>query len=139
MVEEVSHLTAAEASRNTDLRARVGLAVRTSQRTIVDLLNGFEGQSTLAARIRAALSSEGVDLATIPRRTSAEVLAWKRRRQRCKACEDKDVEIAELRRHLAALRGQAPTKVSGSPRSGLACVPCDDSGIEIKTEGKASP
>jgi hypothetical protein len=74
-------VNAVEARRNTEVRGRVALAVRTSSRTIADLLNGYEGQPTLARKIRAALEAEGVDLATIPARTPAEVLAWKRERQ----------------------------------------------------------
>ena len=131
-------MTAAEARRNTDLRARVGLAVRVSGRTIVDLLDGYEGQPTLAVKVRAALAAEGVDLVTIPKRTPAEVLAWKRGRQpKCKACQEKSEEIAVLRRQLATLRGQSPpARANGSEKIGIKCVPCDDSGIEVAEEGK---
>jgi hypothetical protein len=73
-------MIAAEARRNTEVRARVALAVRTSARTVSDLLDGYEGQPTLAARIRAALAVEGVDLTTLPKRTPGEVQVWKRRR-----------------------------------------------------------
>jgi hypothetical protein len=74
-------VTAAEARVDTDLRARIRATSGTSDRTIVDLLDGYEAQSTAAARARRALEAEGVDLATIPKRSSAEMQEWKRRRQ----------------------------------------------------------
>ena len=74
-------MTAAEARRNTDLRARVRLSVRAGDRALKDLLDGYEAESMTATRLRAALAAEGVDLATIPQRTDADVQAWKRRRQ----------------------------------------------------------
>jgi hypothetical protein len=89
-------MTAAQARLNPDLRARVALAVRTSSRTVADLLDGYEGQPALAARIRGALAKAGVDLATIPKRSPAEVEAWKRRRRpKCGACAAKDAALAE--------------------------------------------
>jgi hypothetical protein len=89
-------MNAAEARLNTEVRGRVALAVRTSSRAISDLLNGYEGQPTLAAKIRAALDREGVDVATIPKRTPAEVAAWKERRQpKCKACAEKEAALEE--------------------------------------------
>jgi hypothetical protein len=90
-------MTAAQAHCNTDLRARVALAVRTSPRTVADLLDGYEGQPMLAMRIRVALAEAGVDLATIPARTPAEVLAWKRRRHpRCKGCAQNEAALVEI-------------------------------------------
>jgi hypothetical protein len=127
-------LTAAEASRNPKLRQRVALAADTTDRTVSDLLRGYAGLASLVERIHRALASEHVDMATIPKRTPAEVLAWKRGRQRCAACERKDTEIAGLRSQLAALRGQQPAKVNGSKPAGITCVPCDDSGIEVAAE-----
>jgi hypothetical protein len=75
-------MTATEARRDLVVRSRVRLATHASERTIVDLLNGYEAEtSPAAARIRAALAAEGVELATIPRRSPAELQAWRRRRQ----------------------------------------------------------
>jgi hypothetical protein len=74
-------MIAREARRNTEVRARVALAVRTSTRTVTDLLDGYQGQPTLAEKIREALAAEGVDLSTIPVRTGEELRAWKRIRQ----------------------------------------------------------
>jgi len=74
-------MIAREARRNTEVRARVALAVRTSTRTVTDLLDGYQGQPTLAEKIREALAAEGVDLSTIPVRTGEELRAWKRCRQ----------------------------------------------------------
>jgi hypothetical protein len=73
-------MTAAEARLKPKLRARVVLAAKTSDRTVSDLLNGYVGLDSLADRIRRALTVAGVDLSTIPTRTSAEVLEWKRGR-----------------------------------------------------------
>jgi hypothetical protein len=74
-------VTAAEARASTDLRARVRVASGASDRTIVDLLDGYEAQSTAATRVRRALAADGVDLTTIPERTPDELRAWKRSRQ----------------------------------------------------------
>jgi hypothetical protein len=74
-------LTAADARSRPKLRARVALAADTSDRSVSDLLNGYVGLDSLAERIRRALVAEHVDLATIPQRTPAELLAWKRGRQ----------------------------------------------------------
>ena len=74
-------MTAAEARRNTDLRARVRLSVHAGDRALKDLLDGYEAESMTATRLRAALAAEGVDLATIPQRTDADVQAWKHERQ----------------------------------------------------------
>lgn len=74
-------MTADEARRDTDLRARVRVASGASDRLIVDLLNGFEADSTAAHRARRALADAGVDMATVPTRSADEVRVWKRGRQ----------------------------------------------------------
>lgn len=74
-------MTAAEARRNTDLRRRVCAAAHAGDRALKDLLDGFAADSMTATRLREALVAEGVDMATIPKRTPSEVQAWKRDRQ----------------------------------------------------------
>jgi hypothetical protein len=76
-------VTAAEASarRNVDFRARVCAAAHAGTRALKDLLKGFESDSKTATRLRSALVAEGVDLSTIPKRSPAEVQAWKKLRQ----------------------------------------------------------
>ena len=134
-------MTALEARRNPQLRSAVALACRTSDRTVADLLDGYPPREALRDVILAQLKRRGVDEETVPMCSAADLARHRvdRRARRCTACEDKDEEIAELRRQLATLRGQAPVRVNGSERaSGLMCVPCDDSGIEVAaTEGKA--
>jgi hypothetical protein len=74
-------MTAVEARRNTDFRRRVCDVAHAGDRALKDLLDGYAADSMTARRLRAALEAEGVDLGTIPKRTPAEVQAWKRGRQ----------------------------------------------------------
>ena len=90
-------MTATDAHADTDLRARVAIAVHTSSRTVADLLEGYSGRTGLAKRIRSALAAKGVDLGSIPTRSPAEVAAWKARRYpKCKRCAEREVEDASI-------------------------------------------
>jgi hypothetical protein len=74
--------TEARSSVGVGVRSRVRAATNAAERTILELLAGYEAERSPAApRIRAALAAEGVDLGTIPARTGEELRAWKRGRQ----------------------------------------------------------
>lgn len=75
-------MTAAEASADTALRARVVVASGASSRAVADALRGYCLNRSVRTAIHAALASEGVDVATIPARTLAEINAWRGTRQR---------------------------------------------------------
>lgn len=75
-------MTAAEASADTALRARVVVASGASSRAVSDALRGYCLNRSVRTAIHAALAAEGVDLATIPSRTQAEIDAWRGPRQR---------------------------------------------------------
>ena len=75
-------MTAAEASSDTALRARVVVASGASSRAVSDALRGYCLNRSVRTSIHTALADEGVDVGTIPARSLAEIVAWKGPRQR---------------------------------------------------------
>jgi hypothetical protein len=75
-------VTAAEASADTALRARVVVTSGASSRAVSDALRGYCLHRSVRTAIHAALAAEGVEVETIPARTQAEIDAWRGTRQR---------------------------------------------------------
>jgi hypothetical protein len=95
-------VTAKQARTDPSVRDQISRDAHAGDRAVKSYLDGYPpGHGRLAASLRAVAAAAGIDLATIPVRSEAEIAHHRAdRRPRCKRCAELEARVAELESQL---------------------------------------